>query len=298
MINDCLCHAFSPVTLHDIPLLNEYLKLVDYEESNHNIITMFTWMDYYPLYKYLNDDYLILAGIHEGKAFIYMPICKREFYLEAIAKARELFAKCNLKFVLSCATKEYKDLILDNHPDLKMSDIRDGYDYVYELSQFRDFKGKKMQKKRNHLNGFLKAYAGRFEYEDVNENNIEACKDYILSLEADSETLLVERAGIMQILDAYALLDYKAGVIKIDGQIEAFILASKLSPRMIQENVEKANHEFRGLSQALLANFFQRNYLEFEYLNREDDMGIEALRTSKLSYCPTYMIEKYSFEEL
>lgn len=292
---DCLLtKVFQPVTLHDISLIKKYLAKTTYEESNHNIITMFTWMDMYPLYKYVDENYMLVASVHNGEAFIYMPLCAKEYFIEATNKAHELFNECEIPFSISCVIKEYKDLLLTANDKYQVEDIRDGYDYVYKLENFKGFKGKKMQKKRNHLNNFLKLYADRYAYEDLNAENREEVKEYILSLEAQSDTLIVERAGILQVLDAYEVLDYKAGIIKIDGKIEGFILASPLSDRMIQENVEKANHEVIGLSQALLSEFFKRNFSDYIYLNREDDMGIEKLRESKLSYHPEYLIEKYS----
>ena len=37
-----------------------------------------------------------------------------------------------------------------------------------------------------------------------------------------------------------------------------------------------------------------QNHPELLYMNREDDMGLESLRTSKLSYKPEFMVRKFT----
>ena len=42
------------------------------------------------------------------------------------------------------------------------------------------------------------------------------------------------------------------------------------------------------------ARMLKEKHPELEYLNREDDMGLEPLRQSKLSYKPEYILRKYT----
>ena len=283
---------FRKVEKEDFPLIGEYLAKAHYHEANHNLINMAIWLDLYPLYSYREDDFLLLAGIHEGSYFLYMPLCEKQYFLKAVNKAEELMADCHLTFYMSCFTKEYVELLQETHSHLTVKEIPVSADYIYEAESLRTFKGKKMQKKRNHYNNFIKNVS--YRYEELSSSNLEELKQFVLSLKPEGEFLECEQRGILRLLEWRDVLPYECGMIKISDKISAFIIASSLSPVMAQENVEKADKKIPGLPQAMIHEFFNHHFTDVTYINREDDMGLENLRQSKMSYNPCFMISKYS----
>ena len=290
---DCILRHFKPVTFDDISIIKKYLALHHYEESNHNVVNIMEWLELYPLYEYHEDDYMILIGTYKDEYFMYMPLCQKGKELEVINIGKHLMDACDIPFTMSCFEEEIMRIVKDKYPDARIIDVRDGYDYVYELDKLRSFSGKKLQKKRNHLNNFMKTYEGRYHYETINQSNLDEVIAYVETLAIDDETLAYEKSGIIKVLKHLDILEARGGLIKIDGKIEAFLIASILSETMVQENIEKSNHEINGLAQMLIKEFFSHEYQEYIYLNREDDMGKENLRQSKLSYQPCHLISKY-----
>lgn len=48
------------------------------------------------------------------------------------------------------------------------------------------------------------------------------------------------------------------------------------------------------ISRRELTRMLMAKHPNLKYMNREDDMGLESLRTSKLSYKPEYLLKKYT----
>lgn len=292
---DSLDNDFEPVSLDDIGLLMEYLKKSNYEESNHNVVNMILWMDVYPLWKCVNEHYMLLLGIHERKLFLYMPLCEPKYFKEAIIKAKAIFDHYGTPFILSCFTKEAMDMVLEVYPDYHACAVRDSFDYVYECEKLRTFSGKKLQKKRNHLNAFYTLYKDRYTYEAINKDNALECIKFLDTWKDDDsdDFLQQEKAGTKRILQLWDKLPEKGGIIRIDGEVKAFAIGSRLSDRMCQMNVEKGDDSLRGIYQAMVKEFLNHEFLDAIYVNREDDMGKENIRSAKEAYHPLFMVEKY-----
>lgn len=89
-------------------------------------------------------------------------------------------------------------------------------------------------------------------------------------------------------------LALSGGCLRINGQIVAFTIGEPLAayPDTVVIHVEKAQYDIPGAYPAI-ASLYLQHHPEFRYVNREEDMGLEGLRQSKLSYRPLRFVQKY-----
>ena len=178
---------------------------------------------------------------------------------------------------------------------------RDGYDYVYAIDDLADLKGRKFQRKRNHVNRFYQQHPN-CRVEPLAADNLEAVQDmatawYLRRQAQDPEgDYHLEQLALLRALSDPAKLEMD-GLVLVEGQrILAFSMASRLSGDTMDIHFEKAREDVDGAYAAInqaFAKYLREKYPEIRYLNREDDMGLEGLRKAKLSYYPAFLVEKY-----
>ena len=83
-------------------------------------------------------------------------------------------------------------------------------------------------------------------------------------------------------------------MLLVDGEIVGFSLGEIIGATLFP-HIEKADRDYEGCYQMLVAQFAQQFAHEgISFINREDDTGDLGLRTSKLSYHPVALLEKYT----
>jgi len=180
----------------------------------------------------------------------------------------------------------------------QISTNRDFYDYVYEYDTLANLCGKKLHSKRNHLNRF---YENNWSFEEITAENIEEvtamhnrwCDEKMIYCDSDK---LKEAGAVIRGLERFFELGFIGGVIRVDGEIEAYTFGEPAYNRcndMFVVHVEKAFTNYQGTYAAINREFVARLCGEFRYINREEDMGMANLRKAKMSYCPAFLVEKY-----
>ena len=178
---------------------------------------------------------------------------------------------------------------------------RDGVDYVYAIDDLADLKGRKFQKKRNHVNRFRQDHPDCVSV-PLDSENLEAARNmveqwYQVRLAEDPHgEYMLEQVALDRALRRYDALKMD-GIMLVDGgEVLAVTMGSRMSPDTMDIHFEKAREDVDGAYAAVnceFARYLRMKYPELKYLNREDDMGLEGLRKAKLSYQPHHFEEKY-----
>lgn len=137
-----------------------------------------------------------------------------------------------------------------------------------------------------------------YVYEPIGPENYEECKafgdEWCEKRVGEDESLRCEQCAIHEAIDNFEALGLRGGAIRVNGKIEAFSFGKKINDDTAVLHVEKANPDIRGIYAAINKEFAEHAWGDVVYLNREEDMGHEGLRTAKESYHPEFMIKKYS----
>ena len=298
---------FKEININSKKELDPYFDIVDYEACEYCFATLYLWQHVYKTRYYIGEDFAVIMAENEGNTFSILPLATKEKLPEVIDFVVKYFTKEGKKVCFRGVTKEVVQVLNENYPEqFEYTEERDLFDYVYDGESLRTLAGKKNQKKRNHLNYFLKEFEGRYEYKLLNEENFDEClellKEWTLKKEENDEHdegIDDEYIGIKKIFKDYELLKDKLKIagVYVDNKLEAFTIGELINPNMALVHIEKANPNIRGLYQYINQQFILNEFPEVEFVNREEDLGIPGLRKAKLSYHPVRFVEKYTVRE-
>lgn len=287
---------FRPVTRDDLPLLKSYFSRYPSRSDDFTVGGVLMWTELYDYRIALYEDSLIIMGR-------YPDTNTHVFYEPRGPLSPQLYTSLVKNY---CRRHNVDGVIL--HPveyepgsetelALSETDTADGWrEYLYPVERFATFSGRKMEKKRNHLNFFVNNYPG-FEVVEIDGTMGDELISFTLSFNAehgDSELADYECRQVMDVLRDYRSYPFFGIAIRVDGHIAGYTFGEKSGDTFVI-HAEKGDVSMRGIYQALasrLAQAVMERFPDVWLLNREDDMGFEHLRQSKLSYHPSLFIAK------
>lgn len=234
-------------------------------------------------------------------AFLF-PLCKDTKLLPKAFSAIDEF----------CALKNVKPLYFDI-TDNMLSSLEEFYgkeklyfilrpdffDYIYSRKSLVELPGGKLKTIRQSVASFFREYEGRLEYEAISDRNILEVLEfqsawYKKYASNKASGLEDENRFIAKCLKNWNELSLVGGIIRIDGKIRSYTFGCELGKNIFDALIEKADFEFNSSLYRAMNNSFAKALLEkWEYVNRENDLGIEGLRTAKKRYQPFMILKKY-----
>lgn len=177
---------------------------------------------------------------------------------------------------------------------------RDSFDYVYDIHALAELPGRKLQKKRNHVNRFY-AMHPEWYVQEIREDMLPALRRMAGEWYAQRETYRteglydMEKTAIRRAFDHYRELELEGLVLKEGDRLLAFTMGSRMGEDVFDAHFEKAVDYVDGTYAMInreFAVYLRNRYPELRYIDREDDMGLEGLRQAKCAYNPHHFIEK------
>ncbi len=244
------------------------------------------------------DGFLVLFSQFNKSSVYPFPVGTGDVkpVLDAIlADARERGIVCRITGMSAEESMHLEELypgVFCFHPD------RDGCDYVYRIEDLATLKGRKFQKKRNHVNRFWDNHPN-CQTQVLTRDNAAAAEQMIaqwFAARADTGDYLLEQKAISRAFSHWDALDMEGMLLLEDGKVLAVTMGSPLTDNTFDIHFEKALEEVDGAYAAInqaFSGYLWEKYPDLQYLNREDDLGIAGLRKAKLSYNPDHLVVKF-----
>jgi len=292
------------ITIDKKELLDKYFKIQCIESSEFTFSNVFMWRKSYNIKYAIVNDLLVVFG---GKTaqFATFPIgdtsCADKVQA-AVVEILNYFEKTNQTAMIRMCSEESVELLHKLFPEkFIITEDVNMFDYVYSIPELISLVGKKFHQKRNHINKFKSLY--NYEYRKITTENLKDCMELFnrwcdLRTGDDIDVLEGKEAFNDFIANLAQLNDVRGGGIYVDNKLVAFSFGEPLCAHTVVIHFEVADTEYQGAFPMINQQFLENEWSGYDFVNREEDMGLEGLRRAKRSYNPIRMTKKFVATEI
>lgn len=287
---------FKPLSLHDRDLVHERLMRFQPQTSELSFSNLYIWHAGYQTEWSVYQDWLFIIGSHDGHPFALPPVGPGPRKSAALLlmewfRGDRGITEPRIERADRALVKE-----LENEPSIRITPMREQYDYVYRRSDLVELTGNRYHGKRNHINAVKKKYT--YRYDTMKDIYVRQCMELVdkwcgyKRCEEDMN-LLDEWDAVGELLAHFTELKVQGGVVLIDDKVAAFAFGELLNPTTAVVHIEKADPDIGELYAVINQQFAEHALNEASFINREQDLGQPGLRKAKMSYHPDHLVEKF-----
>ena len=291
--------AFKTVTLCDKSWVDPLVLAENSPSADYNFGNIYIWDKRYRQLIARVGDRMLTKLRYEGKPAFVFPIGTGPLR-PAIDLLRDFAAWRGYPLIIRGITDVHCEQLEREYPDCFTYSLEENnLDYIYRAEKLATYAGKSLHGKKNHCNRFEAEHDWQFL--PLTRSLIPGCMDMLDVWTEDNsqrldKSVAYEHDAIIRAFAAFERLGLEGGVLLAEGKIVGFSLGEMCADDTFDVHFEKAQIDMNG-AYPMVCRELTRMLLErhpgLVYMNREDDMGLDSLRQSKLSYKPEYLLNKY-----
>jgi len=274
--------------------VEEALKGMNTRVSEFHFAEMYIWRAQRETrISFMDNTVIIRLNRGNGPAF-YRPFNGKEKPDTAIMAA---LLKDNPGHYIYGITAEEISLSPEISSAFAVSEDPGDADYIYMREDLAGLHGRKYDGKRNHLKKFAAIEGTSFEkigtgnIKEVLEFQYDWCE---MRRCEDDMSLVNEGAAAINLIEEFLMLGAFGVLVRVDGRVRGYSLAVRQGNDTAVIILEKADHTYQGIYQAINNRMNIEMPEDIKYVNREQDMNIEGIRKAKLSYHPALILKKHT----
>lgn len=288
--------SFEKINADNIMKTAEFIQYKISRTSDYTIGAVYMWRDFYDTSFAIHDNMIFYKVKFLNRTSFTYPVGSGSF-----SKAMDAIKEyCRINYlplwfctvpqeVLPILTEQYNG-------NIPSTPSRDWADYLYRAEDLAQMAGRRYSGQRNHINKFLRNYPN-YQYHAITPDNlgnvIEFLKNYQTNFDKENSLAKEELERTLEIMPLIHKFNLPGGFIEVDGKIVAMSVGEIIKDTLYV-HIEKADRSYEGSYQMIVREFARHNVTEdVKYINREEDVGDEGLRKSKLSYHPIELLDKY-----
>lgn len=292
---------FKKLSLEDKNIIDKYIYPYKFMSCEYSFTSLYIWKDacdiQYTIYK---QALILKKKDFDGNYHFMQPLGYNKEDLGDIIEQLKTYREENhMKYLFKDLEESFIEefnILLNHKNNFFVEEDRDNFDYLYEAKKLMTLSGKKLHSKKNHYNAFTKSYnyeVVEITNEKVINNVIDAAKKWYEETDEKDIKLYYELIAISNLVNNMDLLKLNGIAVYVDGKVAAFSIGESLSEELAVIHIEKGDKNINGIYSFIAKTFVDKCFNNVEIINREQDLGIDGLRKSKMSYYPLKLEKKF-----
>jgi hypothetical protein len=287
---------FEPINAENILKTADFFKYKTGRTADYTIGALYMWREFYNTCFTIYEDMLLYRVKFYNKTAFTYPVGSGSFD-DAINALKEYCSNENIPLWFCTVPEEVVPALVDRYKGtIPGQPNRDWSDYLYLAQDLAEMAGRRFSGQRNHINKFKKLYPD-YSYHRITQGNLQRVIEFLISFGKEhgkEEDLAIEELKrAIELMPYFERFNLSGGFIEVEGNIIAMTVGEIVQDTLYC-HIEKAVRDYEGAYQMIVKEYAS-DMMSYgiQYINREDDVGDEGLRKSKLSYHPVQILDKF-----